>query len=128
MLAASISFADKANRVSQDNNSQVWEQNGITFTNNKGSSTSNVADYANPVRCYKSSDIQVEYTGIVKLVFHCNSTSNLVSCNNISGGGVLTTEGTIVTITFETPVDIVTLTTLGVQARIDSIDVYTMAE
>lgn len=128
VLAASISFADKANRVSQDVNSQVWEQNGITFTNNKGSSTSNVADYANPVRCYKSSDIQVEYTGIVKLVFHCNSTSNLVSCNNISGGGVLTTEGTIVTITFETPVDIVTLTTLGVQARIDSIDVYTMAE
>lgn len=128
VLAASISFADKANRVSQDVNSQVWEQNGITFTNNKGSSTSNVADYANPVRCYKSSDIQVEYTGIVKLVFHCNSTSNLVSCNNISGGGVLTTEGTIVTITFETPVDIVTLTTLGVQARINSIDVYTMAE
>lgn len=127
VLAASISFADKANRVSQDVNSQVWEQNGITFTNNKGSSTSNVADYANPVRCYKSSDIQVEYTGIVKLVFHCNSTSNLVSCNNISGGGVLTTEGTIVTITFETPVDIVTLTTLGVQARIDSIDVYTLA-
>lgn len=127
VLAASISFADKANRVSQDVNSQVWEQNGITFTNNKGSSTSNVADYANPVRCYKSSDIQVEYTGIVKLVFHCHSTSNLVSCNNISGGGVLTTEGTIVTITFETPVDIVTLTTLGVQARIDSIDVYTLA-
>lgn len=127
VLAASISFADKANRVSQDVNSQVWEQNGITFTNNKGSSTSNVADYANPVRCYKSSDIQVEYTGIVKLVFHCNSRSNLVSCNNISGGGVLTTEGTIVTITFETPVDIVTLTTLGVQARIDSIDVYTLA-
>lgn len=127
VLAASISFADKANRVSQDVNSQVWEQNGITFTNNKGSSTSNVADYANPVRCYKGSDIQVEYTGIVKLVFHCNSRSNLVSCNNISGGGVLTTEGTIVTITFETPVDIVTLTTLGVQARIDSIDVYTLA-
>lgn len=42
---ATLSFADKAQRTSFSTAQQVWEQNGITFTNNKASSTTNVADF-----------------------------------------------------------------------------------
>ena len=41
---ATLSFASVANRTSQTTAQQVWEQNGIKLINNKGSSTSNVAD------------------------------------------------------------------------------------
>ena len=52
-----LSFADKAQRTSYSTTQQVWAQNGITLTNNKSKSTSNVADYANPARFYKNSEI-----------------------------------------------------------------------
>ena len=53
---------------------QVWQQNGITLTNDKGSSTNNVGDYANPARFYKSSKITVEAPGnITAIKFVCNS-------------------------------------------------------
>lgn len=131
VLAASISFADKANRTVFDpdtDKKQVWEQNGITFTNTQASSRNPIADYSDPVRCYQNSDITIEYAGIVKLVFDCAGTDRLLMAESISGGGVLTTDGTTVTITFETAVDSVTITNLTKQARINSIDVYTMAE
>ena len=131
VLAASISFADKANRTVFDpdtDKKQVWEQNGITFTNTQASSNNKIADYSDPVRCYQNSDITIEYAGIVKLVFDCAGTDRLLMAESISGGGVLTTDGTTVTITFETAVDSVTITKLTQQARINSIDVYTMAE
>ena len=54
-----LSFANKAQRTTFTTSQQVWEQNGIVFTNDKGSSTSNVADYANPARIYASSKITV---------------------------------------------------------------------
>lgn len=131
VLAASISFADVANRTVFDpdtDKKQVWEQNGITFTNTQASSRNAIGDYSDPVRCYQNSDITIEYAGIVKLVFDCDGTSRLLMAESISGGGVLTTDGTTVTITFETAVDSVTITNLTKQARINSIDVYTMAE
>ena len=131
VLAASISFADKANRTVFDpdtDKKQVWEQNGITFTNTQASSRNAIGDYSDPVRCYQNSDITIEYAGIVKLVFDCAGTDRLLMAESISGGGVLTTDGTTVTITFETAVDSVTITNLTKQARINSIDVYTMAE
>lgn len=131
VLAASISFADKANRTVFDpdtDKKQVWEQNGITFTNTQASSRNEIGDYSDPVRCYQNSDITIEYAGIVKLVFDCAGTDRLLMAESISGGGVLTTDGTTVTITFETAVDSVTITNLTKQARINSIDVYTMAE
>ena len=58
---ATLSFANKAQRTSLSTSKQVWEQNGIKLTNDKGSSTSNVADYANPARFYKSSKISANH-------------------------------------------------------------------
>lgn len=75
-VEATISFANTAQRTSFSTSKQVWEQNNITVTNEKGSSTSNVADYANPARFYKSSKLTVEVPGnISEIVFDCNSTS-----------------------------------------------------
>ena len=70
-----LSFANKNQRTEFSTSKQVWKQNGITFTNDKASSTSNVADYANPARFYKNSEIIVEFTSpIAKIEFACNNT------------------------------------------------------
>ena len=129
-LAATLSFADKANRTVFDPDTaktQVWEQNGIKFTNNQASSTNPIADYSDPIRCYANSDIIIEYTGIVKLVFTCEGASRTFNANSISGNGQLVVEEKIVTITFDEAVDSVTITKLTQQARIKTLDVYTLA-
>ena len=69
---ATISFADAANRTEFDASVQVWEQNGITVTNNKASG-SNIADYANPVRFYKNSELIIAYPGMTKIVIACKN-------------------------------------------------------
>ena len=43
--SAVIDFTDIANRTAYSTEQQVWEQNGIVVTNDKGASTSNVGDY-----------------------------------------------------------------------------------
>ena len=57
--SATIDFTNKANRTAYSSSQQVWEQNGIIVTNDKGASTSNVGDYANPGRFYKSSTVTI---------------------------------------------------------------------
>lgn len=70
---ATISFASTAQRTSYSTSEQVWENEGVVFTNSKGSSTSNVGDYSNPARFYKSSDITITAPGnITKIEFNCN--------------------------------------------------------
>jgi hypothetical protein len=60
-MTATLSFANRAQRTSFSSTKQVWQQDGITFTNNKASSSNAVADYANPVRLYANSEIIVEF-------------------------------------------------------------------
>lgn len=67
---ATISFASDAQRISHDGDGQVWENDGITFTNAKHNSTNAVVDNVNPVRLYKNSKITIEAPGnIVKVEF-----------------------------------------------------------
>lgn len=54
-----IDFGSTAQRTSLSDDAQVWKNGGLTFTNSKGSSTTNVASYSNPVRLYKNSDITI---------------------------------------------------------------------
>lgn len=69
--SATISFASDAHRVSQDNDSQIWENEGVTFTNAKHNSTNNVVSNVNPVRLYKNSKITIEAPGnIIKIEFN----------------------------------------------------------
>ena len=100
---AKLSFADKAQRTSFSTTQQVWEQNGITLTNDKDASTSNVADYAGPARFYKGSKVTVTYTStFTKVVFTTSGGKNFTS--ETVEGATVTVDGTTTTIEFAEPV------------------------
>ena len=124
--AYSVSFANTANRTEFSSSKQVWVQNGVTITNEKASSTSNVADYANPARFYKSSSLTFAAKGMVKIEITCNNSSYATAlANSISDANVtVTTNNKVVTITFAAATDSWTIATLGAQVRVDSLVVY----
>ena len=62
-----ISFASMENRLSLNDEQQIWSQNGITVINDKAASGTKIASYANPVRFYADSNLTIEYAGMVKL-------------------------------------------------------------
>lgn len=123
-----LSFASKAtNRTSYSTTQQVWEQDGIVFTNDKSASTTDVADYEKPVRCYKSSSIEVTAPGkISKIVFDANSndyaTALETSIGTISGATVSVSSDKV-TIEYSTPVDNVSIAQLSAQIRLDALTV-----
>ena len=121
-----LSFSSTANRTSWDTNHQTWAANGITVTNNKGASTSNVADYSNPARFYKSSQLIVAATGMLKIEFTCNSTSYATAFeSSLPEGTTVSVSGNVVTVTFAEAVDSFTIDSLtGGQVRMNSITVY----
>ncbi len=126
---ATLSFADLANRVSWDSNKQVWSANGITLTNNKGASTSNVADYSAPARFYKSSEIIVECEkAMTKIEFACNSASYATALQSSLGSTPSTIDGSSVIVEFDTATTSFTIASLtGGQVRMNSLTV-TFAE
>ena len=126
-LAASLSFANKSNRTTYTTAQQVWAQNGIVLTNDKASSTSNVGDYYNPARFYKSSKITVAYTGMTKIVFHCDSASYASALkSSITDTSVtVSVSGSDVTIILASAADSYVIASLGGgQVRVKSVDVY----
>lgn len=108
----SISFADTANRTTINDNQQIWEQNGIKFTNDKDKSSSNVnGSYSDPIRCYKNSKITVEYARMTKIVFECSTSSYddfasyLNQALSSTTGITVTVDGTNVTVVFSEEVN-----------------------
>ena len=79
---ATITFDDTAKRYVFTTEQQVWFENNVLVTNDKGSSTSNVADYANPARFYKNSTLTVEYPGMTRIDFTCNSATYATNLQN----------------------------------------------
>ena len=127
--SATIDFGDIANRVSYSTKQQVWTRNGITVTNDKAGSTSNVGDYGGdgyPVRFYKGSSLLIEYAGMTKIVFNCDDyrTSYPTDLQNSITVGTVTVDGTVVTVTFGTPVDSLVIESLAGQVRVLDITVY----
>ena len=120
---ATIRFDNKANRTVFNKAQQVWVQNGITVTNDKANSTSDVADYIAPARFYKGSNITITYPGMTKIVIVCNTSSYASAC-----AGAITesasVSGTEVTVTFAQAVDSFKFSASVAQIRIDSITVY----
>lgn len=131
-VTANLSFANKAQRTSFSTTKQVWEQNGIKLVNDKGSSTSNVADYANPARFYASSKITVTAPGkITQIIYDANSSSYATAMKNSIGtvsNANVTVSSDKVTVTYSTGVDAVTVAKLSAQVRMDSITVTYVAE
>ena len=125
LVNAKLDFSNKSNRKVFTTSQQVWEQNGVKLINDKGSSTSNVADYANPARFYKSSKITIEGSGMTKIVFNCNSSSYasaLKSSIASNSNYKVSVSGSAVTVTFVKPVDSFVIASLtGGQVRVNNI-------
>ena len=121
---ATLSFANKAQRTSFSTTKQVWEQNGVTFTNDKASSTNAVADYANPVRLYANSQIIVAHSSgkIKSIVFDCNSSSYATALKN-SIGSSASASSDKVTVTLDGTSNTFTVAKLTAQVRLDNITV-----
>ena len=123
---ATLSFADKANRTIFTTSQQVWVQNGITLTNNKSESTNNVADYANPARFYKNSQLILETAkGMSKIVFNCNATTHASTLQE-SIGDAATASGNDVTVELNGETSYI-IEELTAQVRMNSLTV-TFAE
>jgi hypothetical protein len=114
-----LDFSTADNRVSQTTAQQLWEQNGIVVTNNKGASTSNVGDYANPARFHKSSEVIIEAPKKIHSIS--------VNCEGLDAKYVTpwggTVDGGIVTISLDGTSESYTITSLSAQARAHSITV-----
>ena len=123
---ATITFDSTSKRTEYNTSVQIWEENGITVTNNKSSSTSNVADYSKPARFYKSSQLIVEGAGMTTIVFDCNSNDYATALKNSIGtvaGATVTISSDKVTVTFTEAVNSFTITLSGGQVRMDGITV-----
>ena len=125
-IDATLSFADTAQRTSIDKSSQVWEQNNIVFTNS--SSTSNIADYSNPVRLYANTKVTVTHESekISEIVFVCDSATYATALNNsIFPKGSPTYRSSVseknVTVEFASLVQEFVIETLSAQVRLDSL-------
>lgn len=126
---ATIDFSDVANRTGYSTTQQVWEQNGITVTNNKGSSTTNIGDFYNPVRFYKNSQLIVACNGMIQIVFAANTTSYASDLNSAitAAGFTSSVSGKIVTVAFDEPVDSFEVTLSTAKVFMDSITVTVLA-
>ncbi|MBQ4063327.1 MAG: chitobiase/beta-hexosaminidase C-terminal domain-containing protein, partial [Bacteroidaceae bacterium] len=118
---ATLSFASTDQRKSYSIEQQVWKQNGITFTNDKGDG-SDVADYSNPVRLYKNSDITIETTReMSKIEFDCSTAGYATDlAASIDGVEVV---GDKVTVTLSPAAKSYNISLTGGQVRLDAITV-----
>lgn len=131
-----INLSTTSTRTSTSATQQIWEENGVKLTNDKGNSTTAVADVA-PIRIYKSSSVKLEYPGMLQLVFHSNKamgTSNypayLLQSLQADLGNVatITSDSTnaddpTVTVKLNNAVDILEFTANAGQIRLNKIDI-----
>ena len=122
--SGTISFASTAQRTKQDGTIQIWENDGVKFTNNKASSTSSVGNYSNPVRLYANSSLIFEAPGnITKIEVTANSSSYATVLKN-SVGSEATVSGSKVTIVPTKSSTSYTVAKLTAQTRFSSLTVY----
>jgi hypothetical protein len=127
--AATLSFADKANRTTYTTSLQVWEQNGIKVTNEKAKSSSNVGDYFNPGRFYKNSSLKIEFAGMKKIVITSDGTAKYLNAlkDSLTAAGIaFTASNNVITIELAEAADVFEIADLsGGQCRIKEISIYT---
>ena len=113
--------ADKTQRTEYSTQIQVWENEGMTFTNNKLTGN-NIGDYGAPVRIYKNSGIVIEFPEMATLIIDASGVGNdyLWDATLEAAGLSFTVENKIYTITFAEPVNSIELTAAN-QVRANSI-------
>ncbi|MBQ3015713.1 MAG: hypothetical protein IJD79_02925 [Clostridia bacterium] len=121
--SGTISFASTAQRESLTTAKQVWKNDGITFTHNKGSG-SNIVDYSNPVRIYANSSIVFNAPGNITKIEVTASSSSYANVLQSSVGNEATVSGSKVTITPTTLSDTYTVAKITAQTRFNSLTVY----
>ena len=121
---ATLTFDNTNKRTTFTNAQQVWQENGVTVTNDKNKSTNNVADYAKPARFYQGSKITVAVEGeISKIVFDCNSASYATALkNSIGSTAAVSVSSDKVTVTLDGASEFV-VAELTAQTRMDAVTV-----
>ena len=123
---ATITFDDTSKRTTLTTEQQVWVENGITVTNNKASSTSDIdGQYFKPARFYKSSELIVAYNSMIRIEFHCNTEgyASALANSNIENATAVQNGKTVI-VTFAEATDSFTIEKLSAQVRVDSIKVH----
>ena len=122
---ATISFDDAANRTVMTTEQQVWVQNGITVTNDKAASTSDVKDYTAPVRFYANTSLKIEFTGMKTIKIYCNRDGDVQNLlDSLPAGVTATSDGKVVTITLSAAADVLVIEKLVAQIRVDKIEIF----
>lgn len=120
-IKATLTFDDTAKRTTLTNDQQVWKENGITVTNNKGSG-SDIIDSSKPVRFYKNSELIVAYPGMLIIEFYCNTASYATDLASAIEGAIVNDK--VVTVTLAEAADTFAITLSAGQVRLNSIAVY----
>ena len=113
------------NRTAFSTSQQVFEANDIKVTNDKGASTSPVADYVAPARFYKNSKVTVTAPGnITTIVFDCNSSSYATALKDSGLTGTVSVSSDKVTVTLDGSSNEYVISSLtGGQVRMDGVTV-----
>lgn len=124
-LEATLTFDNTSKRTEFTANSkQVWEENGIVFTNNKGTYNNALGDYSNPIRLYKGTTVSITgFAPIIKVEFTCD-TADYATSLKTSIGATATVSGTVVTATLAEAADSFNFTVSDAQTRVNSLKVY----
>lgn len=122
-----LSFEDVELRTSQSELEQVWEDDGIVFTNSKGGG-SKVGEYVNPVRLYAHSIVTVDCDNMTEIVFYCAGTNyakTLLNSIEEQSGVIATINENEVTIAFAKAVDTFEIGNLSGQVQLSQLAVKT---
>lgn len=128
-VTATITFDNTAKRTEHTTSVQVWQENGITVTNNKSASTTDIADYSNPVRFYKNSEVVIAAPAtITKLVIESpadgtNDNQKYLTFLQNSLNGTVSVDGTTITVVPATVSDTYTFSATAGQVRFYSVAV-----
>ena len=97
----------------------------MTVTNDKASSTNNVADYAKPARFYQGSKLTLAVDGeISKIVFDCNSSSYATALkNSIGTTATVSVSSDKVTVTLDGDANSFEIAKFTAQVRMDAVTV-----
>ena len=125
-----LDLTGNANLVSGSAAQNVFAANGITLTNDKSSSSSDLtvqASYAQ--RFYVGSTIKIEYPGMTKIVLTLDDYSDGKYLKGFDGmtveGATITRENDVVTIVFDAPVNEFVSAEFASQVRCEKLEVYT---
>ncbi len=132
---ATLEMTGTTNRASYSTTQMVYAANGITFTNDKASSSTDCYDQTKnyAARVYVGSTVKIESKGMRKIVITFDDYVTADGKDYVQGfdnmvveGATFNRDGAVLTILFlDGPVDVFQSTGITKQVRILTIDVYT---